>query len=80
MVDGGISMGVRVDDIYSCTIGTKECRYEVLSICYGIAGQEDLVEIRSLDLRPGVDTYHNEYKTMWVPLPLIQPGVSYKEV
>jgi hypothetical protein len=51
--------------------------YEIKSICYGVAGQEDLIELKSLTESPGVDSGGNAHLTTWVPEPLVRGNAIY---
>jgi hypothetical protein len=54
--------------------------WEILSICYGAVGQEDLIEIRAINFKPGRDTEGREHRTMWVPAALLRKMEIYERL
>ena len=46
--------------------------WEVKSICLGAAGQESLVELKSLTEKPGICTENRTHYTTWVPEPILR--------
>jgi hypothetical protein len=52
--------------------------WEVRSVCLGAVGQEGLVELKSLNEKPGRDTQGVHHDTTWVPECLLRDAKVYR--
>ena len=52
--------------------------WEVRSVCLGAVGQQGLIELKSLNEKPGRDTEGIRHDTTWVPECLIRDAKTYR--